>query len=121
MKQFKVPYAYLNKTPEAGTANIEANNSEQAAKILATLRPNAVIGEPWRGKLTRYRVSLQGIAYVKQVQDVEAETPEEAANIAADNDGNHVWHYDSIRSVEQAEVSDYYTRKLLDIVEVKRE
>lgn len=46
MKQFKVPYAYLGKTPEAGTAEINAPSSEDAARILALLRPNAIIGVP---------------------------------------------------------------------------
>ncbi len=71
--------------------------------------------------MTRYRVILQGTAHVEQVQDVEADTPEEAANLAADNDNNHVWHYTDIHSIEQAQVSDHYTHELLDIVEVKRE
>ena len=70
--------------------------------------------------MTRYRVTLYGTALVKQVQDVEAETPEEAANLAADNDGDYVWHYNAIQSVDNAEISDYYTSELLEIVEVKR-
>ena len=71
--------------------------------------------------MTRYRVTLYGTALVKQVQDVEAETPEEAANLAADNDGNYVWHYNAIQSVHNAEVNDYYSSELLETVEVKRE
>jgi hypothetical protein len=118
MKQFKVPYAYLGKTPEAGTANIEADTPEQAAKILATLRPNAVIGEPWVGKLTRYRITLWGTAVVKQIRDVEAETPEEAAELAANDDRNHAWKYDTINTVDRVFVSDYYTRELLEVIEV---
>jgi hypothetical protein len=120
MKNFKVPYAYLGKTPEAGTADIQAKSPEEAVLFLAMLRPNATIGEPWVER-TRYRVTLYGTALVKQVQDIEADTPEEAANLAADNDGSHVWHYDSIRSIEQAQVSDYFTRELLEVIEVKRE
>lgn len=71
--------------------------------------------------MTRYRVILQGIAHVRQAQDIEADTPEEAANLAADNDGNHVWHYESIHSIEQAHIVDHYTHELLEIIEVKRE
>ncbi len=71
--------------------------------------------------MTRYRVVLYGTAVVKQVQDVEADTPEEAANLAADNDNNHVWKYDGIRSIEQAQVIDYYTSRLLGVIEVERE
>lgn len=71
--------------------------------------------------MTRYRVTLQGTADVKQVQDVEADTPEEAANLAADNDGNHVWKYQGIRTVETAHVIDHYTGALIKVMEVKRE
>lgn len=70
--------------------------------------------------MNRYRVTLKGIAFVKQTQDIEAETPEEAANLAADNDGNHLWHYDSIHSIDHALVKDYYTNEVLEIVEVPR-
>lgn len=121
MKNYKVPYAYLGKTPEAGTVDIHARSSKEAAEILSEVRPNAIIGDPWTEEQTRYRVTLYGTALVTQAQDVKAGTPEEAANLAADNDGNHVWHYDSIQSVEQARVEDYYTAKLLEVIEVKRE
>ncbi len=47
MRQFKVPYAYLGKTPEAGVVDINADTPEEAAKILAIVRPNAIIGDPW--------------------------------------------------------------------------
>ncbi len=47
VKLFKVPYAYLGKTPEAGTADITAPSPEKAARILGMLRPNAIIGDPW--------------------------------------------------------------------------
>lgn len=119
MKQFKVPYAYVGKTPEAGTTVINANTPDEAVRILSLLRPNAVIGKPWVEQ-TQYRVTLYGTALVKQVQDIKADTPEQAAEQAADNDGNFIWHYDSIRTIEQAQVSDYYSRELLEIIEVKR-
>ena len=44
MKQYKVPYAYLGKTPEAGTTVINAESPNDAVRILAEVRPNAVIG-----------------------------------------------------------------------------
>ena len=47
MKQFRVPYAYLNKTPEVGIANITAETPEEATMILSMVRPKATIGEPW--------------------------------------------------------------------------
>ena len=47
MKQFRVPYAYLNKTPEVGIANITAETPEEATMILSMVRTKATIGEPW--------------------------------------------------------------------------
>lgn len=44
MKQFRVPYAYLNKTPEVGIANITAKTPEEATMILSMIRPKAIIG-----------------------------------------------------------------------------
>ncbi len=70
--------------------------------------------------MTRYRVILLGTADVKQVQDVTADTPEEAANLAADDDSNHVWKYQGIRTIETANVIDHYTGALIKVVEVPR-
>lgn len=53
MRQFKVSYAYLGRTPEAGIAKVYATSSKEAARILSLLRPNAVIGKPWIGQPPR--------------------------------------------------------------------
>ena len=45
---FKVPYAYLGKTPEAGTAQVTTTTPEKAEKLLQLLRPKAIIGKAYK-------------------------------------------------------------------------
>ena len=47
MKEYKVPYAYLGKTPEAGTSKIHTKSPEQAERILKQIRPNAIVGKAY--------------------------------------------------------------------------
>ncbi len=111
MITYTIPYAYLGKTPEAGTATVKAHSSEAALGCLAALRPNAILGEPWIDDKDRPAFTFDMYYGVDGVPVLHVQTPGEWDGNSIGprcriylNDGDPIWANPDLPDEEKAKM-----------------